>query len=229
MPLSSGCFYVPDPDNAPSRVFTKDPEIGVGFSAACCILSVLCCFAEISLHSRRVMVKKHADGVIPKWLHWMKALRGHLMCCAGPGRRFSLQDLRKLTGNCGLRGHAHVPHRHLLNPTSTNVWRNWRHAEYAQTDRNISRENMQDTRLMEKPEPVSLEQGKLSNCAALCLHLLRLSMAVVRRVLRFLQQEVGCSASDMTRWVNRQLLVSDCRPRKTRRSTTSSSRATPTS
>ena len=28
--LSPGCFYVPDPDNAPSRMFTKDPEIGVG-------------------------------------------------------------------------------------------------------------------------------------------------------------------------------------------------------
>lgn len=29
--------------------------------------------AQVALHSRRVMVKKHADGVIPKWLHWMKA------------------------------------------------------------------------------------------------------------------------------------------------------------
>eukprot|EP00913_Durusdinium_trenchii_P015019 g14085.t1 len=56
-PLSiKSCFYIPDPDNAPSRMFTKDPEIG------------------ISLHSRRVMVKKHADGVIPKWLHWMKGI-----------------------------------------------------------------------------------------------------------------------------------------------------------
>lgn len=53
-PLSiKSCFYMPDPDNAPSRMFTKDPEIGV------------------SLHSRRVMVKKHADGVVPKWLHWI--------------------------------------------------------------------------------------------------------------------------------------------------------------
>eukprot|EP00439_Symbiodinium_sp_Y106_P022587 s6817_g2.t2 len=95
-PLSiKSCFYVPDPDNAPSRVFTKDPEIG------------------ISLHSRRVMVKKHADGVIPKWLHWMKGI-------------VDCEDMPM----------------------------------------NISRENMQDTRLMEK-----------------------LSMAVVRRVLRFLQQE----------------------------------------
>ena len=25
------------------------------------------------------MVKKHADGVIPKWLHWMKAFRVPLM------------------------------------------------------------------------------------------------------------------------------------------------------
>ena len=33
-----GCFYVPDPDNAPSRMFTKDPEIGAGRSAdlKCC-------------------------------------------------------------------------------------------------------------------------------------------------------------------------------------------------
>jgi len=95
-PLSiKSCFYVPDPDNAPSRVFTKDPEIG------------------ISLHSRRVMVKKHADGVIPKWLHWMKGI-------------VDCEDMPM----------------------------------------NISRESMQDTRLMEK-----------------------LSMAVVRRILRFLQQE----------------------------------------
>ncbi|CAE8592282.1 unnamed protein product, partial [Polarella glacialis] len=28
----------------------------------------------VSLHSRRVMVKKHADGVLPKWLHWMKGV-----------------------------------------------------------------------------------------------------------------------------------------------------------
>eukprot|EP00931_Biecheleriopsis_adriatica_P004538 TRINITY_DN106190_c0_g1_i1.p1 TRINITY_DN106190_c0_g1~~TRINITY_DN106190_c0_g1_i1.p1 ORF type:complete len:761 (+),score=195.42 TRINITY_DN106190_c0_g1_i1:60-2285(+) len=95
-PLSiKSCFYMPDPDNAPSRLFTKDPEIGV------------------SLHSRRVMVKKHADGVIPKWLHWMK---GVVDC----------EDMPM----------------------------------------NISRESMQDTRLMEK-----------------------LSMAVVRRILRFLGQE----------------------------------------
>lgn len=59
------------------------------------------------------MVKKHADGVIPKWLHWMKGI-------------VDCEDMPM----------------------------------------NISRENMQDTRLMEK-----------------------LSMAVVRRVLRFLQQE----------------------------------------
>ncbi|CAK9021904.1 unnamed protein product [Durusdinium trenchii] len=95
-PLSiKSCFYIPDPDNAPSRMFTKDPEIG------------------ISLHSRRVMVKKHADGVIPKWLHWMKGI-------------VDCEDMPM----------------------------------------NISRESMQDTRLMEK-----------------------LSMAVVRRILRFLQQE----------------------------------------
>lgn len=95
-PLSiKSCFYVPDPDNAPSRMFTKDPEIG------------------ISLHSRRVMVKKHADGVIPKWLHWIKGI-------------VDCEDMPM----------------------------------------NISRENMQDTRLMEK-----------------------LSMAVTRRVLRFLGTE----------------------------------------
>jgi len=95
-PLSiKSCFYIPDPDNAPSRVFTRDPEVGV------------------SLHSRRVLVKKNADGVIPKWLHWVK---GVVDC----------EDMPM----------------------------------------NISRENMQDSRLMEK-----------------------LSMAVVRRVLRFLNQE----------------------------------------
>jgi len=95
-PLSiKSCFYMPDPDNAPSRMFTKDPEIG------------------IALHSRRVMVKKHADGVIPKWLHWV---RGVVDC----------EDMPM----------------------------------------NISRENMQDTRLMEK-----------------------LSMAVTRRILRFLGTE----------------------------------------
>mmetsp|Transcript_14779 Transcript_14779/g.44396 ORF Transcript_14779/g.44396 Transcript_14779/m.44396 type:complete len:743 (+) Transcript_14779:75-2303(+) len=95
-PLSiKSCFYMPDPDNAPSRMFARDPEVGV------------------ALHSRRVMVKKHADGVIPKWLHWM---RGVVDC----------EDMPM----------------------------------------NISRENMQDSRLMEK-----------------------LSMAVVRRVLRFLDQQ----------------------------------------
>eukprot|EP00929_Paragymnodinium_shiwhaense_P082529 TRINITY_DN4351_c0_g3_i1.p1 TRINITY_DN4351_c0_g3~~TRINITY_DN4351_c0_g3_i1.p1 ORF type:complete len:765 (-),score=286.31 TRINITY_DN4351_c0_g3_i1:136-2430(-) len=95
-PLSiKSCFYVPDPDNAPSRMFSRDPQVGV------------------SLHSRRVLVKKHADGVIPKWLHWV---RGVVDC----------EDMPM----------------------------------------NISRENMQDTRLMEK-----------------------LSMAVVRRILRFLDKE----------------------------------------
>jgi TNF receptor-associated protein 1 len=89
------CFYIPDPDNAPSRMFTRDPEVGV------------------SLHSRRVLVKKNADGVIPKWLHWIK---GVVDC----------EDMPM----------------------------------------NISRENMQDTRLMEK-----------------------LSMAVVRRILRFLDTQ----------------------------------------
>mmetsp|Transcript_19671 Transcript_19671/g.44737 ORF Transcript_19671/g.44737 Transcript_19671/m.44737 type:complete len:757 (-) Transcript_19671:64-2334(-) len=95
-PLSiKSCFYMPNPDNAPSRVFTQNPEIGV------------------ALHSRRVLVKKHADGVIPRWLHWMK---GVVDC----------EDMPM----------------------------------------NISRENMQDSRLMEK-----------------------LSMAVTRRVLRFLDQQ----------------------------------------
>lgn len=95
-PLSiKSCFYIPDPDNAPSRLFTRDPEVGV------------------ALHSRRVLVKKQADGVIPKWLHWIK---GVVDC----------EDMPM----------------------------------------NISRENMQDTRLMEK-----------------------LSMAVVRRIIRFLDQQ----------------------------------------
>lgn len=95
-PLSiKSCFYMPDPDNAPSRLFTRDPEVGV------------------ALHSRRVLVKKQADGVIPKWLHWIK---GVVDC----------EDMPM----------------------------------------NISRESMQDTRLMEK-----------------------LSMAVVRRILRFLDQQ----------------------------------------
>eukprot|EP00928_Gymnodinium_smaydae_P007717 TRINITY_DN1275_c0_g2_i1.p1 TRINITY_DN1275_c0_g2~~TRINITY_DN1275_c0_g2_i1.p1 ORF type:complete len:744 (-),score=207.04 TRINITY_DN1275_c0_g2_i1:144-2375(-) len=95
-PLSiKSCFYIPDPDNAPSRVFAQNPEVGV------------------ALHSRRVLVKKHADGLIPKWLHWIK---GVVDC----------EDMPM----------------------------------------NISRENMQDTRLMEK-----------------------LSVAVVRRVLRFLDQQ----------------------------------------
>lgn len=89
------CFYMPDPDNAPSRLFTRDPEIGV------------------SLHSRRVLVKKQAEGIVPRWLHW---IRGVVDC----------EDM----------------------PI------------------NISRENMQDTRLMEK-----------------------LSMAIVRRILRFLDQQ----------------------------------------
>jgi len=95
-PLSiKSCFYMPDPENAPSRLFTRDPEVGV------------------SLHSRRVLVKKQADGVIPKWLHWIK---GVVDC----------EDMPM----------------------------------------NISRESMQDTRLVEK-----------------------LSMAVVRRILRFLDQQ----------------------------------------
>merc|ERR1719157_519654 len=76
-------------------MFSRDPEVGV------------------SLHSRRVLVKKQADGVIPVWLHWVK---GVVDC----------EDMPM----------------------------------------NISRENMQDTRLMEK-----------------------LSTAVVRRILRFLDKE----------------------------------------
>merc|ERR1719506_1861325 len=95
-PLSiKSCFYMPDPDNAPSRLFSRDPEIGV------------------ALHSRRVLVKKQAEGVIPKWLHWIK---GVVDC----------EDMPM----------------------------------------NISRENMQDSRLMEK-----------------------LSMPVVKRILRFLDQQ----------------------------------------
>jgi len=95
-PLSiKSCFYVPDPDNAPSRLFSRDPEIGV------------------ALHSRRVLVKKQAEGVIPKWLHWIKGI-------------VDCEDMPM----------------------------------------NISRENMQDSRLMEK-----------------------LSMAVVKRILRFMDQQ----------------------------------------
>eukprot|EP00746_Dinoflagellata_sp_MGD_P074200 gnl/MRDRNA2_/MRDRNA2_30002_c0_seq1.p1 gnl/MRDRNA2_/MRDRNA2_30002_c0~~gnl/MRDRNA2_/MRDRNA2_30002_c0_seq1.p1 ORF type:complete len:745 (-),score=179.14 gnl/MRDRNA2_/MRDRNA2_30002_c0_seq1:81-2315(-) len=90
-PLSiKSCLYIPE--DAPSRFFSRDPEVGV------------------SLHSRRVLVKKSADGIIPKWLHWVK---GVVDC----------EDMPM----------------------------------------NISRESMQDTRLMEK-----------------------LSLAVVRRLLRFL-------------------------------------------
>jgi TNF receptor-associated protein 1 len=89
------CLYVPDPDNAPSRMFVRDPEISV------------------ALHSRRVLVKKQADGVIPRWLHWIKGI-------------VDCEDMPM----------------------------------------NISRENMQDSRLMEK-----------------------LSMAITRRLLRFLDRE----------------------------------------
>jgi len=93
-PLSiKSCLYIPE--DAPSRFFSRDPEVGV------------------ALHSRRVLVKKNADGIIPKWLHWV---RGVVDC----------EDMPM----------------------------------------NISRENMQDTRLMEK-----------------------LSMAVVRKLLRFLIQQ----------------------------------------
>merc|ERR1719160_1580236 len=76
-------------------MFSRDPEVGV------------------ALHSRRVLVKKHADGVLPKWLFWV---RGVVDC----------EDMPM----------------------------------------NISRESMQDSRLMEK-----------------------LSMAVVKRILRFLDQQ----------------------------------------
>jgi TNF receptor-associated protein 1 len=47
-------FYVPE--EAPSKFFAKDPEIGV------------------ALHCRRVLVKKHAEGVIPRWLFWLKGV-----------------------------------------------------------------------------------------------------------------------------------------------------------
>lgn len=86
-------FYVPE--DAPSRFFSKEPEIGV------------------SLHCRRVLVKKNADGIIPGWLHWLK---GVVDC----------EDMPL----------------------------------------NVSRESMQDSRLMQK-----------------------LSLAVVRRFLRFLDQQ----------------------------------------
>ncbi len=47
-------FYVPE--DAPSRMFAKEPEINV------------------ALHCRRVLVKKQADGIIPRWLHWLKGV-----------------------------------------------------------------------------------------------------------------------------------------------------------
>merc|ERR1719265_2124135 len=54
-PLSiKSVFYISSPDNAPSRLFTRDPDLGV------------------ALYSRRVMVSKQAEKVIPKWLHWVK-------------------------------------------------------------------------------------------------------------------------------------------------------------
>ncbi|CAD7923386.1 unnamed protein product [Amoebophrya sp. A120] len=86
-------FYVPE--DAPSRFFAKEPEIGV------------------ALHCRRVLVKKQAEGIMPRWLHWVK---GVVDC----------EDMPL----------------------------------------NISRESMQDTALMNK-----------------------LSLAVVRRFLRFLDQQ----------------------------------------
>merc|ERR1719247_3801868 len=93
-PLSiQAVFYVPE--DAPSRWFQREPESGV------------------ALHSRRVLVQKHADKIMPRWLYWVK---GVVDC----------EDMPM----------------------------------------NISHENMQDTRLMEK-----------------------LSAAVVRRVLRFLDDE----------------------------------------
>merc|ERR1719247_2212489 len=93
-PLSiQAVFYVPE--DAPSRWFQREPESGV------------------ALHSRRVLVKKHADKIMPRWLCWVKGI-------------VDCEDMPM----------------------------------------NISRENMQDTRLMEK-----------------------LSGAVVRRVLRFFDDE----------------------------------------
>lgn len=93
-PLSiQAVFYVPE--DAPSRWEQQEAEAGV------------------ALHSRRVLVKKSADKVIPRWLYWV---RGVIDC----------EDMPL----------------------------------------NISRENMQDSRLMEK-----------------------LSSAVVRRILRFLEDE----------------------------------------
>jgi len=66
-------FYVPE--DAPSRLYSEEPQVG------------------ISLYSRRVMVQKHADGIIPKWLHWVK---GVVDCEDMPMHisRESMQDTR---------------------------------------------------------------------------------------------------------------------------------------
>jgi len=82
-PLSiKSCFYIANPDNAPSRLFTRDPDLGV------------------SLYSRRVLVNKQAEGVIPKWLHWVK---GVVDCEDMPMNisRESMQDSR-LVGRLGM-------------------------------------------------------------------------------------------------------------------------------
>merc|ERR1719353_1998157 len=93
-PLSiRAVFYIPE--DSPNRWFQREVESGV------------------ALHSRRVLVKKHADKIMPRWLYWVKGI-------------VDCEDMPM----------------------------------------NISRENMQDTRLMEK-----------------------LSGAVVRRVLRFFDDE----------------------------------------
>lgn len=81
-PLSiKSVFYVPD--DAPEKFFSAAsiPKSGV------------------ALHSRRVLVTKHADAIIPQWLHWVK---GVVDCEDMPLNisRESMQDtalLRKLS------------------------------------------------------------------------------------------------------------------------------------
>ncbi|GAW80950.1 heat shock protein 90 [Plasmodium gonderi] len=47
-------FYIPE--EAPSRLFQQNNEI------------------EVSLYCKKVLIKKNADGIIPKWLHFVKGV-----------------------------------------------------------------------------------------------------------------------------------------------------------
>ena len=79
-PLSiKSVFYIPD--EAPDRWFQSAPKV------------------QVALHSRRVLVKKHAEEIIPSWLHWV---RGVVDCDDMPLNisRESMQDtalLKKLS------------------------------------------------------------------------------------------------------------------------------------